>query len=378
MKSVVREKLVVVGGGPAGAAAACLLAREGHAPMLLERDAAPRHKICGEFVSVEARAYLAELGIDVLALGGVPIQQVRVVNGNQTAEALLPFEGVGLTRRKLDATLLAQAVAHGAQVRRGEVVRSVIPQGSHLDVRVREGGVIQAETVFLANGKHDLHTPKRPVAENNLVGFKTYFTLSSDQQRSLGGAVEVILFEGGYAGLQPVEGGMANLCLLVERRVFEAAGRQWPQLLNRLCAASPHLRCRLTGSRALLDRPLTISRVPYGFIYQPQLGDIDGLFRLGDQMGVIPSFCGDGIAIALHSAHRSTAVYAARGNAADIYHREMAADVRRQISLAMLTYQLSQMTMARQTLLIAFRLFPGLLSTLALHTRIPMSPASGQ
>ena len=95
-------------------------------------------------------------------------------------------------------------------------------------------------------------------------------------------------------------------------------------------------------------------------------------------MGVIPSFCGDGIAIALHSAHRSAAMYAAHGNVGNTYHREMAADVSRQIRLAMLMYQVSQARLARPALLGAFKLFPGLVSSLALWTRVPISHASGQ
>ena len=50
----------------------------------------------------------------------------------------------------------------------------------------------------------------------------------------------------------------------------------------------------------LLARPLTISGVPYGFLAPPRPDD--PVFRLGDQAAVIPSFCGDGMAIALHSA----------------------------------------------------------------------------
>jgi hypothetical protein len=72
------------------------------------------------------------------------------------------------------------------QVRRGEIVRSVTPNGNHLDIRMRGGSGIQANTVFLATGKHDLHAPKRRVDENDdLIGFKTYFALSSAQQRNL-------------------------------------------------------------------------------------------------------------------------------------------------------------------------------------------------
>jgi hypothetical protein len=179
-----------------------------------------------------------------------------------------------------------------------------------------------------------------------------------------------MLFEGGYAGLQPVEGGMANLCLLVQRRVFEAAGKRWDRLIGRLTRSSPHLGARLAGATPLLAKPLSISQIPYGFVHRPSLEEPQGLFRLGDQMGVIPSFCGDGIAIALHSAHLSAAMYHARGNVAPAYHRAMDGDVGSQIRLASAVYGASQAGMAQRALLAMFRLFPGLVTALATWTRI--------
>ena len=88
-----QEEIVVVGGGPAGAAAACRLARAGRLPLLLERDTGPRHAICGEFLSVEAQAYLADLGVDARALGGAPIRSLRLVEGAWVAEARAAVSG---------------------------------------------------------------------------------------------------------------------------------------------------------------------------------------------------------------------------------------------------------------------------------------------
>ena len=59
------EPLVIVGGGLAGAASALRLAQAGLAPLLLEREREPVHKVCGEFLSWEAQAHLRALGLDV-------------------------------------------------------------------------------------------------------------------------------------------------------------------------------------------------------------------------------------------------------------------------------------------------------------------------
>ncbi|HEX2552917.1 MAG TPA: FAD-dependent monooxygenase [Microvirga sp.] len=366
------DDVVIVGGGPAGASAACRLARAGRAPLVIERDRAPRHRICGEFLSVEAQAYLRDLGLDPLALGGAPIRRVRLACGRDLVEAALPFEGVGLTRRTLDAALLRQAEAFGARVRRGPVVRAVSGEGSGLRVDLRDGEAIRASTVLLATGKHDLHAPRRPVQRhrNGLVGFKTYLALDPAERARLGDAVEVALFEGGYAGLQAVEGGLVNLCLLVRGDVFARAGRDWPGLLRHFAEASPHLGARLAGARDRLARPLSIAGVPYGFVHRDEGEAPAGLLRLGDQMGVIPSFSGDGIAIAMHSAGVAAATIL-EGGSAGAYHARMRADIGRPIRLACALSALSAAPLGRGLLLAALRLEPRLLRMLAAWTRIP-------
>ena len=55
-----RPEVLVVGGGPSGAAAALALARLGRRVSVLEREAAPRHAVCGEFLSADALKIIAE------------------------------------------------------------------------------------------------------------------------------------------------------------------------------------------------------------------------------------------------------------------------------------------------------------------------------
>ena len=58
----VRYDAAVVGAGPAGSAAAILLARAGRKVLLVEKDTFPRHKVCGEFLSSDALPLLERLG----------------------------------------------------------------------------------------------------------------------------------------------------------------------------------------------------------------------------------------------------------------------------------------------------------------------------
>lgn len=354
--------VLIAGGGVAGAAAACLLGPEA---LLIEREAAAHDKICGEFISTEAQGYLRRLGLDLPALGAAPIHSVRLVHRDRMAAARLPFLGYGLTRRALDAALLDLAARQGAQVLRGHAVRSIEDGG--LDVAGH--GSIPGRAVFLATGKHDLRGVRRQPARppEDLVGLKMYLRLAPDQHADLAGHVELLLLSGGYAGLQLVEGGAANLCLLIRRDRFTAAGSAWPGLREALERDAPHLRRRLTGAATLLDRPLSIFRVPYGYVHRASPGDWPTLFRLGDQVAVVASFTGDGMSIALHTAF--AAVAALPAGEAGAYHRNLHRDLSAQIARASLLLKAGRL--APSLAVLAAQAWPGALRWIAQLTRVP-------
>ncbi len=373
------SSIAIAGAGPAGAAAAILLARAGRPVALVERDRAPAHKVCGEFISREAVADLADLGLDLPGLGAQRIARMRLVRGDRVVESALPFVAASLTRRTLDAALQALAESAGATLHRGRTVRALRPDALDLD----DGTTIPAAAVLLATGKHDLRALRRPApASPRLVGFKTYWRLSPTQSAALSGHVEVLLFPrlnradargGTYGGLQPVEGGAANLCLLVSQARLDAAAGRWDAVLDALCAESPHLRTRLQAATPLLDRPLSIAGVPYGFVHR---GPAGGVFRLGDQACVIPSFTGDGMAIALHTA-RLAARTILSGGTADDHARRLRADVARPMRAARALSALGRSGAGQGALMTACAAWPGAIRAAALATRVSQEARSG-
>jgi flavin-dependent dehydrogenase len=374
-ESVHSEEIVIVGGGLAGASAACILAQAGRPALLIERETAPRHKVCGEFLSIEAQTYLAHLGISLDDLGASRIASVRLIHGLAMAEADLPFTARGLSRRTLDEVLLERAVSSGAGIVRGPVVRTVSADESGIRADAGEFGEIHARTLFLATGKHDVRGAKRPPAgtAEDLIGFKAHYVLDERQQRSLEGAVEIFLFPGGYAGLQMIERGVANLCLVVTRHCFETIGRSWCGLLDHVGRETPLLENRLHDSVPVFERPLSIFQIPYGFVHSSSPTEPQGLFRLGDQAGVIPSFTGDGMAIALHSGCLAASTYLSAGQASSHFHRRLRADISHQIQLASLFHKVSRQAAGRQAILGLCRAWPALMSHVTALTRIRSS-----
>jgi len=358
------SEVLIVGGGLAGAAAAAALGREKVPVRVLEREKGPCEKICGEFLSIEAQAHLAALGIDAADLGASSISHVRLVCGKRSAEARLPFVALGLSRRRLDEALLAKAQSLGAQIERGVAVRQ------------RDGGLetsrgaLEGGRILLASGKHDVRGARRDAAAvrlSGMLGFKSHFRLAARQAQALEGFVEIILLRGGYAGLQMVEDGRANLCLVVRRAVFDTAGRTWTGLFDRLMG-EPHLNERLSEGEQLFSRPLTIADIPYGFTHHRK-GEASGLYRLGDQSAVIPSFCGNGMAIALHSA-RLAANAVLAGADAGAYHARLRRDVGGQIRLAAWLQQRTETWPGGPMSVGLLSLAPGLIARLVDWTRL--------
>jgi len=357
---------VIAGGGPAGAAAAILLAQAGRQALVLERTSGATDKICGEFLSAEVLRYLARLGVDPRLLGGHPIGALRLVRGERDVVVTLPFAALGLSRAALDEALLARAVSVGAEVRRGTTILSAA--GTAL--RLAGGATLEGEGLFLATGKHDLRGLRRAERPGDLVGFKMHFRPAARQLAALGGTVELVLFADAYAGLQRIEAGRVNLCLLARRQLLARAGGTWDGLLADLCAASAHLRTRLAGAEPLLAQPLTIARVPYGFVHRHAAHNPPAVFRLGDQAAVIPSFCGDGLSIALHSAALAVAMFL-DGRDAAAYHARLRRDVAAQVRRAWLLQRLGSWAPGQAAMLAAAAAWPGGVRRLAAITRVP-------
>ncbi|MET0240014.1 MAG: electron transfer flavoprotein [Sphingobium sp.] len=357
--------MLVAGGGLAGGAVAALLARSGMSVLLLERTGGPKDKMCGEFLSIEAQHHLDAIGIDVAAMGAVPVDHIRLVAGGRTTETRLPFVARGISRRRLDEALLLCAERAGAQVERGVRVME-IGAGS---VRTSEGER-HADAIMLATGKLPVREPTRTEAAavpDAHVGFKMHWRASARVREQLEGRIELILFAGGYAGLQLVDGGTANLCLVMRRSRFAALGGRWEDIVASLGALSPALDACL-DAEPLFDKPLTVANLAYGRMARDRT---DGrVFRLGDQAAMTASLTGDGMAIALRSAWLAARFLLAGRTAAD-YHRALERMVGPQVRRGMILQRATEMPLLRQAGLGLLRMQPRLLRTITAMTRLP-------
>ncbi|MEV0298584.1 NAD(P)/FAD-dependent oxidoreductase [Nocardia sp. NPDC050710] len=357
-----RYDAVVVGGGLAGSAVAIGLARSGARVALLEKEARTFGKVCGEFLSREALTYLDRLGVDPDGLGGVPMDGVRLRSRQHNVDVRLPFRALGLSRHVLDEELIGRAAQEGVDVHRGIRARKLTGEVGRWRVETDKQD-FDGREIFLATGKHDLRGWTRECGkgvQSGLAGFKQHWKLTPAQSGALGNHVELVFVPGGYCGINPVEGGETNVCLLLDKA---QAGPGWDRDFGSI---DPAIAERLVGADPVHPKMHAVSSIPYGYIARTS----DGVWRLGDQGAVIPSFAGDGMSIALHSASLAVAAWQ-RGYDADRYQARLARDVRYRIRQATWLSQALVSPRYQSKLLAIAESAPWVVSGIARMTRLP-------
>lgn len=362
-----RADPLIIGAGPAGCAAAIVMARGGARPLMLDRSADVGDPLCGGFMSWRTLGQLRNIGVQLDDLSGQRVHQLRLFAGKREATVPLPQPALGLSRHALDTRMREAALASGARLEL-DTIRSLSPglaQGQQQDW--------QAESIFLATGKHDLRGQSRPRSSDDpALGLRLRLPARPERQHLLDSAIELHLFDGGYVGIVLQEGGTANVCMAVRKSALGKLGGNPVALIEHLENANPALAARLGNDwrEAQID---SIGAVPYGHITRQTE---PGLFRLGDQAAVIPSLAGEGMAIAVASGTLA-AQHWLEGSAAaaPAFQRAFAARARPPIRLASLGWHAAENRFGSGAALLVARLAPRFIGQFAEMARI-RAPAS--
>ena len=366
-----RTPALIVGGGPAGAAAALLLARAGSPHLLIERSGETGDALCGGFLSWRTLETLEAIGVRRGALNRDDIRRLRLFAGKHKVEAWLPRPALAVSRWRLDTLLVEHAITAGAAVERGVAVRGA----EGLTVHLADNGEIAAEALFLATGKHDLRGLARPVERDDdpALGLRVRLGPSDTLDRMVGGTIELHLFDRGYAGLARQEDGTVNCCMAVHRSRLSEAGSP-DALLDMLGRESPRLGDRLAyrAGGGAID---AVANVPYGW---RAADTAPGIFRLGDQGACIPSLAGEGMGIAIESGLRAATAYLRGGpDAAVAYQQRFSRDLARPFAVAGAIRAAAERPIWAAALAGAVRLAPQLAGIAAHLTRIKHMPLDG-
>ena len=313
--------LLVVGAGPAGAAAAIAARGHGLNVVLVDKATFPRDKTCGDGLTTAALDRLERLGVPVPGLGAEPVRSVVVVAPDHwQVELPLPESGWHATvveRTTLDAALVDRARAVGVAVHEGVSVDefSIDPDG--VRVRTSDGTQWDAPFVIAADGHYS--SVRRLTAraiEPDLGAWhavRQYFGQVADPRLW-------VLFERdllpGYAWVFPLPDGRANVGFGVLRSAGydgKALKRLWTDLLAR-----PVLRAVL-GPRAEPEARYRAWPIPTA--YSPERL-VDGrVLYAGDAAAVVDPMTGEGIAQALDTGVLAADAVAAGGGPGSIATR---------------------------------------------------------
>jgi flavin-dependent dehydrogenase len=346
--------VVVVGGGLAGSAASIRLAEHGCQVVLCEAKAYPHHKVCGEFLSPECSRLLSWLGLwDAVQQVKPPAIHTAAITApdGTTWRAPLPGTALGISRYTLDGLMVKRARACGVDVREGATVTQVegnLKAGFSLDVRTAAGQFsLKAKAMIGAQGKRS--SLDRSLNRNFLRQPQPFVALKAHfHGPPLPGCIRLYSFPGGYCGLSEVEGGVANVCLLVRQGVFRGASEAngITSFVEWMKGQNPLLGEWLNQAEMLFPSWMTIAQVPFA----DKEVVVNDVLMAGDSAGLIPPLAGDGMAMALQAGQMAAAMlndYLAGRISAEVLVRQYVAGWRQTFGRRLYLSRLLQTLMLR-------------------------------
>ncbi|MDQ6530848.1 NAD(P)/FAD-dependent oxidoreductase [Flavobacterium sp. LHD-85] len=287
--------VLIIGGGLAGLASALHLSKKGLKVVLIEKNTFPKHKVCGEYISNEILPYLLWLDVDVAKLHPTNISNFEFTAQNgKTAKTKLPLGGFGISRYELDYFLFQKAVEKGCTILT-ETVTHISFQNDIFTVNT-SGQIFTAKIVLGAYGKRsnidqilsrDFISKKSP-----WLAVKGHYNGNFDES-----LVALYNFQGGYCGVSKVENDVINICYLADFETFKKY-KNIEEYQKSVLYKNKKLKAIFENSTSLFEKPLTISQISFDKKEPVE----NHILMIGDTAGLIHPMCGNGMAMAIHSA----------------------------------------------------------------------------
>lgn len=300
------KDVIIIGGGLAGLCNAIQLAKAGYEACLVEKKHYPFHKVCGEYVSNETLPFLDSIGLDIDSLSPSRISRFRLVSPKgRMLETALDLGGFGISRYVLDDYLYRQAMEAGVEFVLGRQVNEVEYEKDYFQLKLSDGNEMMSRVVIGSYGKRsklDRELDRSFFKQRSpYIGVKYHIRASFPADM-----VALYNFEDGYCGINAIEDDKLCLCYLTTRQQLKKHGNI-PAMEQAVLYQNPLLRPYFTDSEMLYDKPEVINEISFARKEAVK----DHILMSGDAAGMIAPLCGNGMAMAIHSAKLCAAEVAA-------------------------------------------------------------------
>jgi len=295
--SKIEYKIAIIGGGLAGLCCAIELSKQGLSVCLIEKESYPKHKVCGEYISNEVVPYLNYLGLNVANLGATMIKRFQLsTEDGKLINAKLPLGGFGLSRYKMDFELAQIAAKNGVTIVK-DVVERIDFKDDFFDILLQSGNLITSTLAIGAYGKRsnlDIKSKRSFIQKKSpFLAVKIHVKGNFDND-----LVALHNFEGGYCGVSKVENDIINLCYITTYESFKRI-KDIDTFQREIVMKNVHLNKIFTETNPLMDSPLTISQISFANKTKVE----NHVLMCGDSAGMIHPLCGNGMGMAIRSAH---------------------------------------------------------------------------
>lgn len=290
------NQVIIAGAGLAGLTAAIHLSKAGIPVTLIDKNEFPKHKVCGEYISNEVLPYLNWLGIDPEELHPAHISKIEFSTADgKKIEGELPLGGFGISRYALDHLMFQKAVASGCRFVQ-QTINTIDFDADRFTISLADGQKLQSRLVLGAFGKRsniDQKMHRRFILRKSpWLAVKGHYrgNLSDD-------VVGLHNFQGGYCGVSKVENDTINICYLADFETFKKF-KNIDQYQSEVLCKNPILQSIFEKSQPVFDKPMTISQISFD-----KKNCVENhILMIGDTAGLIHPLCGNGMAMAVHSA----------------------------------------------------------------------------
>jgi menaquinone-9 beta-reductase len=325
----------VIGGGPAGLAAAIAARRRGFQVIVADGNKPPIDKPCGEGLMPDSIATLQELGVEIAADEGYPLLGIKFLEIEKSAAACFPTgRGVGLRRPILHQKMLDCAVALGVHFLWETPVMGI----GRDSVNLAGGNFVHANWIIGADGGQSRVRRWAGLDSSNKrdsrLAWRAHFVVAPWSEY-----VEIHWAENAQAYVTPVSAN--EVCVVMasrnENRDIRLALNEFPELASRLSSERASRPAR--GTITTMHRLKRVSR--------------GNVALIGDASGSVDAITGEGLSLSFHQA--MALAEAMQKNSLDLYQKAHRQFARRPTFMARLLLLLDGRARLRRRTLTVFR-----------------------